>query len=202
MMLAWTLWGVVFATTVAVYLRLRRPSPRDRHRRGLSLLRRVAHLLPLHVLRRPGFRGGLRGPLRRTAPVPPDASFHSVAQHRCSDQHESSPGFAATDRQRLRFAPGWLCLVFPAYHAGAAAAGREFPVRHGPRRDRWHRVLLRMSRLGRTAQRARTTPRLVADTTVNYPWETFLILALWAWCAWRLVRGEDRMGSPSLSDAT
>jgi arabinofuranan 3-O-arabinosyltransferase len=37
----------------------------------------------------------------------------------------------------------------------------------------------------------RVTPRMVMDTTITYPWETFLILALWAWCGWRLVRGEE-----------
>jgi hypothetical protein len=48
----------------------------------------------------------------------------------------------------------------------------------------------------------RAVPRLVVDTTVSYPWETFLILALWVWCAWRLVRGEERTGSASsLGDA-
>jgi hypothetical protein len=36
------------------------------------------------------------------------------------------------------------------------------------------------------------TPHFVADTGSNYPWETFLILALWAWCGWRLIRGDDR----------
>jgi hypothetical protein len=36
------------------------------------------------------------------------------------------------------------------------------------------------------------TPHLVADTGPDYPWETFLILAVWAWCGWRLIRGDDR----------
>jgi hypothetical protein len=26
------------------------------------------------------------------------------------------------------------------------------------------------------------------STNVNYPWETALILALWLWCGWRLIR--------------
>lgn len=36
------------------------------------------------------------------------------------------------------------------------------------------------------------TPHFVADTGPNYPWEPALILALWAWCGWRLIRGDDR----------
>jgi arabinofuranan 3-O-arabinosyltransferase len=32
------------------------------------------------------------------------------------------------------------------------------------------------------------------NTSTNYPWETFLILAVWIWCGWRLVRGEERRG--------
>jgi arabinofuranan 3-O-arabinosyltransferase len=39
---------------------------------------------------------------------------------------------------------------------------------------------------------SRVTPRLVMETSINYPWETFLILALWGWCCWRLLRGEER----------
>jgi hypothetical protein len=40
----------------------------------------------------------------------------------------------------------------------------------------------------------RATPRLVLDTSITYPWETFLVLALWAWCGWRLVRGDEPLG--------
>ena len=36
------------------------------------------------------------------------------------------------------------------------------------------------------------TPRLEFDTGLDYPWETFLAFALWLWCAWRLIRGEER----------
>ena len=38
----------------------------------------------------------------------------------------------------------------------------------------------------------RATPRLVLDSSITYPWETFLILALWAWCGWRLICGDER----------
>ena len=36
------------------------------------------------------------------------------------------------------------------------------------------------------------TPRLKADTSVMYPLDTFLLLALWVWCAWRVLRGDER----------
>jgi hypothetical protein len=39
---------------------------------------------------------------------------------------------------------------------------------------------------------AKVTPRLVADTTSSYPWETAFVFALWVWCGWRLIRGEDQ----------
>ena len=42
----------------------------------------------------------------------------------------------------------------------------------------------------------RVTPRVVADTSTGYPWETALIVAIWAWCGWRLVRGEERPSLP------
>ncbi len=39
-----------------------------------------------------------------------------------------------------------------------------------------------------------TTPRLKADTGHRYPIDTFILLALWVWCAWRVWRGESRTG--------
>jgi hypothetical protein len=43
------------------------------------------------------------------------------------------------------------------------------------------------------------TPRLEFDTGLDYPWETFLGFALWLWCAWRLIRGEEREHSAAPS---
>jgi len=37
----------------------------------------------------------------------------------------------------------------------------------------------------------RSTPRMEFDTGTNYPWETFMAIALWAWCGWRVLRGAD-----------
>ena len=45
---------------------------------------------------------------------------------------------------------------------------------------------------GPGGETGRRVPRLVGDSSYGYPWETFLILALWAWCGWRLIRGEER----------
>lgn len=36
------------------------------------------------------------------------------------------------------------------------------------------------------------TPRVKADTGPKYPLDTFLLLALWAWCGWRVLRGGER----------
>lgn len=38
----------------------------------------------------------------------------------------------------------------------------------------------------------RVTPRVVADTSSSYPWETLLVFSLWVWCGWQLIRGEER----------
>ncbi|MBP3954639.1 DUF2029 domain-containing protein [Gemmata sp. G18] len=43
------------------------------------------------------------------------------------------------------------------------------------------------------------TPRLKADTGAKYPLDTFLLLALWAWCAWRVIRGDERSESGTFS---
>ncbi|HEY1186537.1 MAG TPA: hypothetical protein VGE74_02720, partial [Gemmata sp.] len=37
-----------------------------------------------------------------------------------------------------------------------------------------------------------STPRVRGDTGVKYPLDTFVLLALWAWCAWRVARGDER----------
>jgi hypothetical protein len=39
-------------------------------------------------------------------------------------------------------------------------------------------------------------PKVQADTSLTYPWDTFLVLGLWAWCGWRLVRGDGKPGRP------
>ncbi len=36
------------------------------------------------------------------------------------------------------------------------------------------------------------TPRVKGDTGPKYPTDTFLLLALWAWCGWRVLRGDER----------
>jgi hypothetical protein len=37
----------------------------------------------------------------------------------------------------------------------------------------------------------RKVPHVQFDTGVRYPLDTFLLLGLWAWCGWRLVRGDE-----------
>jgi arabinofuranan 3-O-arabinosyltransferase len=39
---------------------------------------------------------------------------------------------------------------------------------------------------------ALSSPRVHADTSISYPWDTVLVLVLWAWCGWRLLRGDER----------
>jgi len=35
-------------------------------------------------------------------------------------------------------------------------------------------------------------PRVFGDTSVRYPIDTFLLIALWGWCGYRLLRGDER----------
>lgn len=35
-------------------------------------------------------------------------------------------------------------------------------------------------------------PRLSGDTGPRYPLDTFLVMAVWAWCGWRMLRGDER----------
>ena len=37
-----------------------------------------------------------------------------------------------------------------------------------------------------------TVPRVRLDTGPRYPIDTFLLMGLWAWCGWRLLRGDER----------
>lgn len=36
-----------------------------------------------------------------------------------------------------------------------------------------------------------STPRIAADTSISYPWDTALVMLLWGWCGWRLIRGDE-----------
>lgn len=44
---------------------------------------------------------------------------------------------------------------------------------------------------------AMSSPRLRADTSLSYPWDTGLLLVLWAWCAIQLVRRNERRADPA-----
>ncbi len=39
---------------------------------------------------------------------------------------------------------------------------------------------------------ALVTPKIIADTSYSYPWETAMLLALWGWCGWQLIRGNEK----------
>ncbi|MFM8271312.1 MAG: hypothetical protein ACKODX_03165, partial [Gemmata sp.] len=42
-----------------------------------------------------------------------------------------------------------------------------------------------------------TSPIVKGATNVRYPLDTFLLLALWAWCGWRVLRGDAREDAPA-----
>jgi hypothetical protein len=39
-------------------------------------------------------------------------------------------------------------------------------------------------------------PKVTGDTSLTYPLDTYLLIALWVWCGWRLLRGDGRPGRP------
>jgi len=41
-----------------------------------------------------------------------------------------------------------------------------------------------------------STPRIQTDTSISYPWDTVLVFLLWAWCGCRLLRGDERAPNP------
>src|SRR5205823_5480367 len=41
---------------------------------------------------------------------------------------------------------------------------------------------------------AMATPRVWFETGLSQPGDTALLLALWAWCGWRLLRGDEKPG--------
>jgi hypothetical protein len=40
----------------------------------------------------------------------------------------------------------------------------------------------------------RSTPRIAFESSMTQAWDTVLVLLLWAWCGWRLLRGDERPG--------
>ncbi len=43
------------------------------------------------------------------------------------------------------------------------------------------------------------TPKVAFATTTDYPWDTFILLAVWAWCGLRLVLGDEGRSQPPSS---
>jgi len=46
---------------------------------------------------------------------------------------------------------------------------------------------------------ALSSPRVHVDSSISYPWDTGLVIALWAWCAVRLLMGSERRDEPNKS---
>ena len=201
MMLAWTLWGVVFATTVAVYLRY------ADHRRatgiGAGFLFFGAWLTCYHFMYYDALVSAAgcavlfaepRRFLRTRVFILSPSTDAPISMNRALDSPQPiASGFGSRLVGYVSSFPLTVLVLLLLVENSLSGMALEGTVGIGY----YSHVTT-----GPNGATGRTTPRLVADTTVNYPWETFLILALWAWCAWRLVRGEDRMRSPSLSDAT
>lgn len=190
--LAWSLWGVVFASTVAVYLRFG-----DRRRAtgaGVAFLFLGAYLTcyrfmyydallaamgcavlfadPARFLRTRVF--GLV-PVEHPAPLPEERVLATL-----------SPSSSLIGPRLLGCVNSFPLTVFALllFHENSLA-GLDLKATVGV--GYWGGATT-----GSDGATGRTTPRVEFDTSVNYPWETGMVLVLWAWCAWRLIRGEER----------
>ena len=188
--LAWGLWGVVFTTTVAVYL-LRA----DRRRAtglGAGFLFLGAFLCCYRfmyydvLLSAIGFAVLLADPARafRTRTFNLTFTPHEPLAGEAAPRPTPGPlaarltgyvnSFPLTILAALFVLDNWLLALQVEVTVGVAQWGKAATAPDG--------------------SKSLDIPRLRADSALLYPWDTVLLLALWAWCALRLIRGDDRHG--------
>jgi hypothetical protein len=180
---AWGLWGAVFATTVAVYLlRADRRKPLGL---GAAFLFLGAWLtcyrfmyydvllaaVPVAILLTEPWRFFRANPYEVKSAAPPDPLGSRLTAFVNS--------FPMTVIAGLYLVENVLLSLNVEATVGVGGWSREVASRGGT---------------------AIATPRLAADTSLNYPWDTGLLLLLWAWCAVRLMwEGERETTVPPAS---
>jgi hypothetical protein len=183
--IAWTLWGTVFGATVLLYgWRGDRKKPI-----GLSagFLFLGAYLTCFHFMYYDTLLSAVAVAVLLADPRPfletkcfPIAWRKSVAQWPPSLAARPAvvPPLAARMWGYVNSCP--LTLVAALFVVENVLAGLELEATVGIRR---------FATDG-------TVPRLQADTGLRYPLDTFILLALWAWCGWQLVRKDRSCGEP------
>ncbi len=190
--LAWSLWGTVLAATVAIY------SWQGDHRRptgvGAAFLFFAAYLTCYRfmyydaLLSVVGFVVLLAEPMRllRTqafgvtmlsqVPLPDGARSLDIPK-------SHPPPFAPRLLGYMNSFP--LTILVLLYLVENAFSGMHLQGTLGF--GYYARTVT-----GADGLTSRVTPMVQADTGMGYPWETFLVLAIWAWCGWRLLCGAER----------
>ncbi len=188
--LAWSLWGVVFAGTVGVYL-LR--GNRERVT-GLSvaLLFIGAYLSCYRFMYYDALLAGMAFAVllcdwQRVCRPRVFALEATPGEPRLPDTRDLSPPpapsnlFGARMRGYVNSFPLTILLLLFVVENSLSGLNIDFSLGIGyyatPATD------------GSTNH---ATPRVRGDTSLRHPLDTFLVLALWAWCAWRVWRGDDR----------
>lgn len=190
--LAWGLWGTVLATTAAIYLRYG-----DRRRTigvGIAFLFFGAFLTCYRfmfydvLVSSVGFAALLAEPARyfrgRVFGLALESRQSLLTSDRTLDPPAGSPTLLGS--KLLGYVNSFpltilaALIVFEKFVSGLAL-----------------QATLAFGYYTRTTTAANgttgvTVPKVVGDTGTNYPTETFLILAIWIWCAWKLIRGEER----------
>jgi hypothetical protein len=193
--LAWSLWGVVFATTVGVFLRY------ADHRRATGIgpaflffgawLTCYRFMYYDSLVSAVGFAVLLAEPVRflRTRTFVLSRETGVPAASRTLERPPPMP--SSNGPRTLGYVSSFpltmlvfMLLVENTLHGMAVEGTIGFAYYAHPVTDS----------KGATSP---AKPRLVMDSSINYPWETFLILAIWGWCCWRLVRGDERRAEGS-----
>jgi hypothetical protein len=192
--LAWGLWGAVFAATVLVYaLRADRKRPTGISAGFLflgayltcfhfmfydALLSAVA-LAALFADPRPFFR-------TKSFAVDPAPTEPGVPAERALPSGTEPPRpLGARMRGYLSSFP--LTVVVALFVTECWLSGLELEATVG---------IGYFSTPAHAGATSGKVPHLRAGTSIRYPIDTFLLLALWAWCGWQLVRRSDRGNDP------
>jgi arabinofuranan 3-O-arabinosyltransferase len=193
--LAWVLWGTVFAATVGLYLRY------ANHRRatgiGAGFLFFGAWLTCYRFMYYDALisAAGCAVLFAEPARFLRTRIFHGSSPHEIPTLGERG-GIPVPAHEPQRHGPrivGYinsfpLTIVALLYLVENSLAGLKLEVTFGLG------YLARVT-TGPGGESGFATPQIMADTAAGYPWETFLVLALWVWCGWRLIRGDDKPNS-------
>lgn len=180
---AWGLWGAVFATTVAVYLL------RADRRKPLGLGAGFLFLGAWLCCYRFMYYDVL------LAVVPIAILLTEPWRYFRERPWELKPAAGSSDSHRprlLAYVNSFpLTVILGLYIVDNVLLGLNIEATVGI--GGWAREV---ATAGGTAL---ATPRVQANTTLDYPWDTVLLLLLWIWCAVRLIRQKEERATVPLA---